>query len=203
VHYHFGSKIALLRAIYLRRSASLNAERDLLLTEHMLESNGKPSVAGIIRAFVEPAFRTSPCFAQLSAKIAVDTSPEVRAVATETLGALLPKFIGALIAARPDLRRDEIAWRFLCVIGALMYARVETGFIRRVTGEGVENPDRQGIGILDPEAACEAIVPFLTAGFDAPASCGAQAAPVARFDITPGPRPATRARSRSAGRGRR
>jgi AcrR family transcriptional regulator len=162
VHYHFGSKIELLRAIYLHRSVLLNAERERLLAEAMCAAGGKPRVADIIRAFVEPAFRTPPSFCELSAKIAVETSPEVRTIASETIGAVVPQFIEALIAVRPDLRRDEIAWRFLCLVGTVMYARVDTGLIQRITGESA--------GTLEREVAVESIMPFLIAGFDAPAS---------------------------------
>jgi AcrR family transcriptional regulator len=167
VHYHFGSKIDLLRAVYERRTVALNAEREQLLAECKERADGRPIVAEIIRAFVGPAFRTTPGFARLSAKISVETSPAVRAVAVATIGAVIPQFVAALSAARPDLDRDEIAWRFSCVIGALMFARVDTGFIRRAIGEAVE--------IVDWDVAFEAIMPFLTAGFDAPAATAAKA----------------------------
>lgn len=160
VHYYFGSKIDLLRAIYERRSAALNAERERLLDACATDADGKRDLADILRAFVGPAFRTSPTFARLSAKTSVETSPEVRAVTAETIGVVVPRFVEALSQARPDLERQQIAWRFNCVIGAIMYARVDTGFIRKVMGEDV--------GMSDPERALDSIMPFLIAGFAAP-----------------------------------
>ena len=162
VHYHFGSKIDLLRAVYARRTVSLNAERERLLADSVERSGGRPAVADILRAFVGPAFRTEPAFARLSAKLSVETSPEVRTIAIETIGAVVPKFVAALAAARPDLGRDEIAWRFSCVVGALMFARVDSGFIWQATGEAAQS--------LDWDVAFESIMPFLVAGFDAPAA---------------------------------
>jgi hypothetical protein len=84
---------------------------------------------------------------------------------------VVPRFIEALTTVRPDLRRDEIAWRFLCLVGTIMYARVDTGLIQRITGEPA--------GTLDREVALESIMPFLVAGFDAPASCAPATEPSA------------------------
>src|SRR5437763_16807197 len=53
VHYHFGSKQGLVRAVFDRRLAPLNRERLTLLDRYEAEGGG---VEEVVRAFVAPIF---------------------------------------------------------------------------------------------------------------------------------------------------
>ena len=55
VHYHFGSKEVLLRALLERRIAPLNEER-LLLLDHVLR-DGEPDLERLLDAYLRPVLR--------------------------------------------------------------------------------------------------------------------------------------------------
>jgi len=55
VNYHFGSKEGLVRAVFSRRLAPLQAERLRLLDEEEARDGG--TLEGVLRAFIAPAMR--------------------------------------------------------------------------------------------------------------------------------------------------
>jgi AcrR family transcriptional regulator len=55
VHYHFGSKEALLDAVIERRAEPCNAARNRALDRHLAErAEAAPDVEQVLRAFLEP-----------------------------------------------------------------------------------------------------------------------------------------------------
>ena len=56
VHYHFGSKDALVREVFARRIRPVNEKRIMRL-EELEKEGGTPDLEALIRAFVEPAVR--------------------------------------------------------------------------------------------------------------------------------------------------
>src|SRR6188508_514363 len=57
VNYHFGSKDALLFAIFRRRTAELNRERARMLHEASDRADGKPGVRDILEALFAPPLK--------------------------------------------------------------------------------------------------------------------------------------------------
>ena len=54
VHYHFGSKEALLKAVVARRIDPVNQQRLALLAEYEQAGGGALSVEEVVHAFVQP-----------------------------------------------------------------------------------------------------------------------------------------------------
>src|SRR5918996_5272493 len=59
VHYHFGSKEGLVRAVFSRRLKPLNEERLRLLAGCGLEGNPANGVEQVLYAFLAPAMRAA------------------------------------------------------------------------------------------------------------------------------------------------
>jgi AcrR family transcriptional regulator len=122
VNYHFGSKDALLFEIFRRRTSELNRERARMLHEAADRNGGKPSVREILEAYFAPPLRwASP---DNDRQISVQFIIRARSEGTEQMrDALqndvshLERFANALIAARPDLPREEVYWRLHFVLG--------------------------------------------------------------------------------------
>ena len=168
VHYHFGSKEALLDAVVGRRATPVNAERLTLLSDCERASGGKPSLEMVLEAFLAPAFRLSKdpmrgqtMFPRLMARLHSEGGDVTRNVLQTHFGEVLPRFICAVHDALPELPVSELFWRWHFSIGAMAHSlSVATEELQRMT-EGLLSLD-------DAEITLERIVLFLAAGFRAP-----------------------------------
>jgi AcrR family transcriptional regulator len=124
VNYHFGSKDALLFEIFRRRTSELNRERARMLHEASDRHGGKPSIREILRAYFEPALRwSSP---DSGRGVSIQFIIRARSEGTEQIREVLRtdvshlrRFADALIAARPDLPKDDVYWRLHFCLGML------------------------------------------------------------------------------------
>ena len=124
VNYHFGSKDALLFEIFRRRTAELNRERARMLHEAADRHGGKPPVREILRALFEPPLRWST--PESGRGISVQFIIRARSEGTEAMREALRtdvshlrRFADALIAARPDLPKEEVYWRLHFCLGMI------------------------------------------------------------------------------------
>src|ERR1700754_630333 len=122
VNYHFGSKDALLFEIFRRRTSELNRERARMLHEANARHDGKPPVRDILEAYFAPPMRwASPDNARrISVQFIIRARSEGTAEMREALQndvSHLERFANALIAARPDLPREEVYWRLHFMLG--------------------------------------------------------------------------------------
>jgi len=162
VHYHFGSKEGLVKAVFSRRIGPLNLER----LRRLSESTGE--VEEVLRAFIEPVFemkREAPegsrQFARLMGRSFSEPSEDVRAIMTEELGPMFRRFVEALACRLPHLSEPEILWRFHFVAGAMAHT-ISCGYLLEAYSKGACHAG-------DPEEALEHLVTFLAAGLRAPA----------------------------------
>jgi AcrR family transcriptional regulator len=122
VNYHFGSKDALLFEIFRRRTSELNRERARMLHEASDRHGGKPPVREILEAYFAPPLRwASP---DNDRRISVQFIIRARSEGTEQMREAiqsdvshLERFANALLAARPDLPREEVYWRLHFCLG--------------------------------------------------------------------------------------
>jgi AcrR family transcriptional regulator len=165
VHYHFGSKEGLVRAVFSRRVGPLNEERLRRLDECERAAGG---VEDVLRAFVEPLLKMrwetpegSRQFARLMGRSFQEPNDEVRALVTEELTPMVRRFAAALGRRLPHLPEQEILWRFHFVAGAMAHT-ISCGYLLERYSEGA---CRAG----DVEEALEHLITFLAAGLRAPA----------------------------------
>jgi Transcriptional regulator len=122
VNYHFGSKDALLFEIFRRRTAELNRERARLLHEANARHDGKPPVREILEAYFAPPLRWSA--PDNDRRISIQFIIRARSEGTEEMKEVLrndvshlARFADALLAARPDLPKEDVYWRLHFVLG--------------------------------------------------------------------------------------
>jgi AcrR family transcriptional regulator len=165
--YYFRGKEGLLFEIYRRHCNALNAERFQLLKAAKSECQ-PPQLERVIEAFVLPALSVAhpqkggPSFSRLRAVLAAENSQLLDQLVAENFDSSSAEFIDALCECLPELPRDEVLWRFHFMLGTIYY-----------TATGPHRIKAFSQGRCDPAIASENIkhlIPFLAAGFRAPAS---------------------------------
>jgi AcrR family transcriptional regulator len=165
VHYHFGSKEGLVRAVFGRRLEPLNRER-LARLEALAGTAGEGAVDRIVEAFVGPALRmigSEPggrAFAQLLARSVLEPGPGSRELVLEQFEEVIAQFSAALERALPRLSREEILWRFHFMIGSLSFTAGLGFLVERWAGA-------PGLA-RDPEPVIARLVAFVAAGMASP-----------------------------------
>lgn len=155
VHYHFGSKGELLRAVFERRVAPVNEERLKHLDE--LEAGGRvPSVEPLLEALVRPALEFAsrhPGLSELVGLLQAEPVDEVRPLFEEVFGETIDRFTAALSRVLPDLDDETLHARYGFAMGAM---------ISVIT--------HRGPFVTEPEQVIPDLVRFLSAGMKAPAA---------------------------------
>lgn len=163
VNYHFGSKDALLFEIFRRRTAELNRERARMLHEANDRHAGKPPVREILEALFAPPLRWgSP---ENNRRISVQFIIRARSEGTEEMREALARdvshlarFADALIAARPELPREDVYWRLHFCLGMVHNNRFAEFDRLHVLSDGLT---REG----DTDALLQRMLDFAEAGF--------------------------------------
>lgn len=161
VHYHFGSREALLRAVLARRVDPVNRER--LRRLEALEAGGaSPALEALLEAFLAPAVHAAardPDLSRVSGLLFQEPQEETDAILAELFGEVVRRFHAAFAAALPALGADELRDRFGFVVGALVHELA-----------GLGPPDLPGLPAPDRAAAQRLgrLVTFCAAGLRAP-----------------------------------
>jgi AcrR family transcriptional regulator len=129
VHYHFGSKRALLDAVIERRATPINVARKTALDELMRAGGDTgPSAEAILMAFYLPVLHGIRAYGaadnrhtlmRLMARIEAQPPEELEPLARKHFGETSARTIDALRAALPHLAAPQIAERFRFSIGVL------------------------------------------------------------------------------------
>ena len=170
VHYHFGSKEALVAAVFARRIRRLTQERLALLDACEGQAKGgPPPLEQVLEAFVGPALRltTAPAqggkaFVRLFGRTIAEPSEHLQAMLNEQFGTTIKRFLAALQRALPALTPAELAWRFQFAVGAMGYLMADPQNLKAISA-----------GLCDPgdtETAIRELVTFLAAGLNASAA---------------------------------
>ena len=167
VNYHFGSKDALIEAVFKRRLDPMNAERVAALDA--LEKDG-PALASvdIIRAFVVPSLRLiedakggGRNFIRLLGRTYTEPAKTVRALIGQMYAPTMERYKRALERALPQMPADELVWRMHFMFGTLAYTLAATDTVQLIAGCKPE--DRYDARLLE-----ERLTVFLAAGLHAP-----------------------------------
>jgi|Deesub1362A_J573_1020465.scaffolds.fasta_scaffold00093_96 AcrR family transcriptional regulator len=130
VNYHFGSKKALLEAVFERRLLPLNRTRKERLEEVLQNARKRgvrPEVRDIMRAFIEPTFRFRESepgaqdFIKLIGRSIVTPDSTAKTVLLRFMKPILKTLSEALTEALPELPKDVLLWRLYFSIGALAH----------------------------------------------------------------------------------
>lgn len=173
VNYHFGSKKALIIAVYERRLEPLAEQRNTWLNR--LESEAGENgveVEDIIEAFVAPALnlsaKHSSCgtmFMRLLGRAYLNTDPELQDYLSETHKDTFKHFLNVLSRSLPHVPFEELALRMDFVTGSMAYALIARG-TEKLSSHKLRDS-------ADVEAITQSLVPFLADAMRAPCPSGA------------------------------
>lgn len=138
LNYHFGTREALLEAIFERRSAPLNDERMAQL-EACRPDKG-PMLEQIISAFVKPLLLEAhdydnggARFMRLRARIAADGIPVELEILGRHFNPTSRAFLDALSKELPHLSAEDVGWRFHILLGTVTFTISDNGRTRALT----------------------------------------------------------------------
>lgn len=164
VNYHFGSKDALIEAVYERRLGPLNRAR--LRNLDVLEARAEPpAVAELVAAFVGPIVDFSArdpkeglVFMRLLAQTYSEATQHFRKLFAREYAGVIKRYRLALARALPQLSAAELDWRLQFMVGAVNHAVADTVYLRLLADDPA-TPDLKG--------AARELVPFIVAGLQA------------------------------------
>ena len=167
VNYHFGSKDALIEAVFRRRLDPMNAARIAAL--EALEATGRTlSPETIIRAFVGEGLRMiedtrtgGRNFIRLLGRTYTEPAKQIRALIGQLYAPAMERYKSAFERALPQMPREELVWRMHFMFGTLAYTMAATDTVQLIAGCKPE--DRYDAALLE-----ERLTAFLAAGLTAP-----------------------------------
>ena len=163
LNYYFNDKKALFDAVFARRAVVTSERRMNALDAYETSVDGKPTVEGALRAFLDTdldlyiqggeGWRN---YAQLGAQVA--KTPEWGAnLMDQHFDPVVLKLISLLRRALPDCAAEDVFWGYHFVSGALMLTLARTGRIDKLS-DGLCKSD-------DYAAVKERMASFMAAGF--------------------------------------
>ena len=178
VNYHFGSKDALIEAVFRRRLDPMNALRIAELDRLEKDAAGRPlskesaggglSAEAIIRAFVGASLRMiedakggGRNFIRLLGRTYTDPQKQIRALIGQLYAPAMERFKAAFARALPQMPADELVWRMHFMFGTLAYTLAATDTVQLIAGCKPE--DRYDARLLEAR-----LTAFLLAGLEAP-----------------------------------
>jgi AcrR family transcriptional regulator len=169
VHYHFGSKEALIREVFERRLGPLNAARIAYLDRLEARARGRAlSVEQVIEAIVAPALQVNrdplaggADFLRLLGRAFSEPGQTMREILPAQYRQVVVRFKEALARALPGVPDQELTWRMHFMFGALSYTMAGNDALKLIATCNLE-------GVDDPESIIRRLVPFLAAGLRAP-----------------------------------
>jgi len=168
VNYHFGSKDALIEAVFRRRLDPMNAARIAELDRLESASSSPPDADAIIRAFLRASLAMiddvkggGRNFSRLLGRAYTEPSKPIRALIGQLYAPAMSRYKSAFERALPELPKEELIWRMHFMFGTLAYTLAATDTVHLIAGCKPE--DRHDARLLE-----ERLTAFLRAGLVAP-----------------------------------
>ena len=134
VNYHFGSKDALVRAVFERRLGEVNRRRVELLKG---AGRGRLTPEQILHAFIAPTFdlmKEAPHFIRLMGRFQAEPDSDMHDFVTSRCREVAEQFKRALTAALPRVPVEDLFWRMHFVMGALVHTWSCHRDLERISG---------------------------------------------------------------------
>jgi AcrR family transcriptional regulator len=169
VNYHFGSKEALLEAVFERRLVPLNRvrrERLEAVREAAWRDKVPPKAADVLRSFIEPTLHFcesepgAESFLPLVGRALADPDDTIRKIFMRRMEPLFLLLYETLCEALPRLSRTLIFWRLQFTLGAMGHTMCMNGRFK-ILPPGVEPPS-------DAASLTRFLLDYISAGLEAP-----------------------------------
>ena len=167
VHYHFGSKDALITAVLARRLEPMNRERIERLERVRSEAAGRRvSLEEILECLIAPALGISrqpggKAFLRLLGRLHTEPGDSpMQSLFFQQFAEVRDRFVGPLTESLPELPMPELFWRMHFVIGAMAHTMS--------CGAAIEYFSAGACRAGDIDQALTRLVEFAAAGLRAP-----------------------------------
>lgn len=166
VHYHFGSKDALVEAVFERRVAPVNEERLAWLDRLEAEWDGPPPVEEVLRALVTPAIQLAMdpdrgrTFMKTCGRFYTEAGDHLQPIFDRLFNKIIERFVAAFRRACPELPPVELLWRVHFAVGVMAHTLLDSERLRRISGGACDPSDVGGV--------VERMVNFAAAGMKTP-----------------------------------
>lgn len=160
INYHFGTKEALLRAVFVRRARPHIAARMKLL-EEARQVPVEQRLEFLVRTYFAPVEwfisggREPVDYYRILARIGLDPSNIGRSMLAEFYDDYQHQVIAELKRLLPDVSDADIHWRWHCMLAILMYSTTNVSRLRDVSGGRYD--------MRDGNEFFERVIPFLVA----------------------------------------
>lgn len=150
-HYYFATKRGLFDAVFLRRAAILNAEREERLDALEAAAKGSVSPEAVIAAFVDPALerwaRGGPGWKAYLALVAqVNNTHEWGGEAmARVFDPVVARVIALMRQCFPSAKDADLYWSYHFLSGALTLTLAETGRIDLLSGGLCASSDYEAV----------------------------------------------------------
>ena len=168
VNYHFGSKNALIAAVFERRIIPMNRCRmERLEALHVQHNGDEVPLEELIEAFMGPPLELArdtkkggAIFLKLLGRMYTEPSPDLQDAIRRMYGPIIERFKDAFARVLPHLPADELYWRMHFMVGLLAYMMAGTDMMRLIASCRVCDP-------LDTRAMVQRLRVFVSAGMGA------------------------------------
>lgn len=159
VHYHFGSKEELFRAVVARFARPV-VKQELALLEKLQAGHKVPSVEAILTALLKPCLEILTqdkdallVRAQFMGRCRTEPEP-IKSIAAGEFAMSTEAFLDALQRALPDQSRSQLYWKLDLVIAALIRVQTEAGqqaaLLQSTDPKDIQNAIEQLVKFLSP-----------------------------------------------------
>jgi len=166
VHYHFGSKQALLHKVVSRRFRPINKERlTMLASARSKAGKHKLKLEAVLESLFLPIFRAQAnpkagrSFTRLIGRVVFDRNTDLQKFMLSELSEVFIQFSKAFEEALPDLERTEMDWRSHFMAGAMAHTLCNSDLLASFTKTNANDSEL--------ETTIKRLIDFTAGGFRA------------------------------------
>lgn len=140
IHYYFGDKDRIFRAVFARRSGEVNAARIAAMDAYEAEVGEARTIEGVLDVFLRPIYEMviekGEGWVYFAAIVGHANASHFggKDVMAENFDPIVQRFVGMLKALAPEAPPERIYWFFDLVSSSLTHGLAQTGRIDDVSG---------------------------------------------------------------------